>query len=158
MWIVISANNINLFKQEIKKKFLDIEFYCPKIKSKNYKKSKFLLGSYLFCYSEEFNKNKNFIFDLKFIKGLKKFLYLETCKKKKIIDFINFCKSHEDSEGYIKNTFFKKSINYKGTFLNGAFTNQIFNLIEKEKNKIKVFVGDIKISISDKSNFNYSAL
>ena len=58
----------------------------------------------------------------------------------------------------IKNTFFKKSINYKGTFLNGAFTNQIFNLIEKEKNKIKVFVGDIKISISDKSNFNYSAL
>ena len=65
---------------------------------------------------------------------------------------------HEDENGFIKNSFFKNSINEKGKFLNGPLSNYIFSLIKKEKNKIKVLIGEVKISISDKGKFNYSAL
>ena len=78
--------------------------------------------------------------------------------KKDIPNFIKLCKTHEDEQGYIKNSFFKNIINQEGKFLNGVFFNKTFNLIEKEKNKIQVIVGNIKISISDKSNFNYSTI
>lgn len=156
MWIVASTKNVNYFKKEVRKKFLDIKFYSPKIKQKN-KSDKYLLGNYLFCQSKHFN-DKNFCFHLKFVKGLKKLLFYDNQYNNDITSFINFCKSHEDDFGYIKNTFFKKSINFKGKFTNGVFSDQVFNLIEKEKKKIKVLVGDIKISISDKSFFNYSTL
>lgn len=157
MWIVASTKNINFFKQEVKKKFTDIKFYSPKIKSKNSLGFKFLLGGYLFCHSKQFD-NKRFFENFRFIKGLKKLLFFDNKINKEIINFINFCRLHEDNEGFIKNTFFKNSINHRGKFLNGAFSDQIFHLIDKEKNKIKVIVGDIKISISDKSSFNYSTL
>ena len=41
---------------------------------------------------------------------------------------------------------------------NGGHCKSCIDVIEKEKNKIQVIVGDIKISISDKSNFNYSTI
>lgn len=157
MWIVASTKNLNFFKQEVKKKFSDIKFYSPKIKSNNSSGFKFLLGGYLFCYSKQFD-NKSFFVNFQFTKGLKKLLFFDNKTNKEIINFINFCRLHEDTKGFIKNTFFKNSINYRGKFINGAFSDQIFHLIDKEKNKIKVIVGDIKISISDKSSFNYSTL
>ena len=125
MWIVASTKNINFFKQEFKKKFADIKFYSPKIKSKNNLGFKFLLGGYLFCFSKQFD-NKSFFENFKFIKGLKKLLFLDNEVNKEIINFINFCKLHEDSEGFIKNTFFKNSINHQGKFLNGVFLIKFF--------------------------------
>ena len=156
MWIVASTKNIDFFKREIRKKILDIKFYSPKIKQKN-KKEKYLLGNYLFCKSKHFD-NKNLYFHFKFAKGLKKILFYDNLHNNDIASFINFCKSHEDDFGYIKNTFFKKKIYLKGKFTNGVFSNYVFNIIEKEKKKIKVLVGDIKISVSDKSFFNYSTI
>ena len=157
MWIVVSSNNINLFKSEVKKKFSDIKFYYPKIKSEKKGTIKNLLGNYLFCYSEEFSKNNN-LNSLKFTKGLKKILFCNQLFYNEIINFIDHCKSHEDKNGHIKNSFFKIGIKEKGKFLNGPFTNYIFNLVQKEKKYIKVLVGEIKISISDTGSFNYSTI
>ena len=158
MWIVVTTKNINLFKDEIKKIFSDVKLYCPKIKNKNNKSSKFLLGDYVFCHSEHFGENQDYSFKIRFVRGLKRILFFDAKIKKDIPNFIKLCKTHEDEQGYIKNSFFKNIINQEGKFLNGVFSNKTFNLIEKEKNKIQVIVGNIKISISDKSNFNYSTI
>ena len=158
MWIVASTNNLNFFKSEIKKKILDVKFYYPKIKSQNKEAIKNLLGNYLFCYSDSFNDDKNFFSRLRSTKGLKKILFTEKKTQKEIIDFINFCKFHEDRNGIIKNTFFKNNIKQEGRILNGPFSNYIFSLIEKDKKKIQVLIGEIKVSISDQSKFNYSTI
>ena len=158
MWIVVSTNNLNLLKSEITKKFTDIKLYYPKIKSNKKGQEKNILGNYVFCYSNNFNSEKNFNFDLKFIKGLKKILFSKTKFNDEVSNFISYCKSHEDKFGYIKNTFFKEDISHEGRFLNGPFSNYMFSLLKKEKKKIQVLVGEIKISISDKGKFNYSSI
>tara|TARA_B100001250_G_C19816762_1_gene798841 strand:- start:48 stop:524 length:477 start_codon:yes stop_codon:yes gene_type:complete len=155
MWIVVSTKNLNFFQEEIRKKVSDIKFYNPIIKSNNQLKTKNLLGGYLFCYSESFKSAKKTFFNLKFTKGLNKILFSHEFYQRDIISFINLCKSHEDNEGFIKNTFFKLKIKEKGQILNGPFSDYIFNLISKNNNNIKVIVDNIKLTISDKSKINY---
>ena len=157
MWIVVSAKNIELIKSEIKKKFTDINFYCPKAKSQK-NKSINLLGNYLFCYSKLFKDSDFLKFNLKYLRGLKKFLIPGEKFQGQIINFIQYCKSHEDPNGMIKNTFFKDKIIENGKFLNGPFNEYIFSLIRKDAKKISVLIGEIKVSISDSSKFNYSTL
>ena len=159
MWIVASTKNLEIFKNEIQKKISDIKFYYPKIKSKKLKNSKNLLGNYIFCYSNLFfDEKKQSISGFNYIKGLKKILFAGGVYQEEIKNFINHCEFHEDEEGHIKNSFFKNSVNQKGKFLNGPLSNFIFSLVKKEKNNIKVLMGEIQVSISDKAKFNYSAL
>ena len=159
MWIVVSTKNINYFKTEIKKTISDIKFYYPKIKNQSKENIRNLLGNYLFCYSSTFNEKKYFLSNLQFLKGLKNILYSEKKKcQNKITNFINYCKCHEDQNGLIQNSFFKERISDKGKILNGPFNDYIFSLIKKDAKKINVLIGEIKVSISDKSKFNYYAL
>ena len=159
MWVVASIKNIDLFKKELKKKINDVKFYYPKIKSIKEKNSKNLLGNYIFCYSQSFlDERKKLISKFNFVKGLKKMLFANIGYQDEITNFIKFCEMHEDENGFIKNSFFKNSIYEKGKFLNGPLSNYIFSIIKKEKNKIKVLIGEVKVSISDKGKFNYSAL
>tara|TARA_B100001029_G_C14898787_1_gene359688 strand:+ start:190 stop:666 length:477 start_codon:yes stop_codon:yes gene_type:complete len=158
MWIVVSTNNINLLQSEIKKKISDIKFYYPKIRSSKKGSEKNILGNYVFCYSKNFSEENTSTLNLKFVKGLKKILFSKKRFNDEVLNFINYCKSHEDQNGFLKNTFFKEDINDEGRFLNGPFSNYIFSLIKKEKKKIQVLVGAIKVSISDKGKFNYSTI
>jgi|TARA_Y100000294_G_C8411956_1_gene279149 hypothetical protein len=158
MWIVVSIKNIELFKSEIKKKFTDINFYYPKAKSQKKNKSINLLGNYLFCYSKLFKDSDFLKFHLKYLRGLKKFLIPGEKFQDQIINFIQYCKSHEDLNGMIKNTFFKDKIIENGKFLNGPFNEYNFSLIKKDTKKISVLIGEIKVSISDSSKFNYSTI
>ena len=161
MWIVASAKNIDFFMYEIKKKVSDIEFYYPKIKHKiknKEEKVKNILGDYLFCYSKSFDEKKTILFNLKFLKGLKKILFSRQEHQKEIVNFINHCKLHESDNGLMQNTFFKDKIDEKGKIINGPFSNCMFNLINKDAKKIKVLIGEIEVSISDKSKFNYSTI
>ena len=49
-------------------------------------------------------------------------------------------------------------INKKAKFLSGPFTNMVFEIIEKQKNKLKILVGNVVTTISDKNNYIYRPL
>ena len=117
MWIVVSTNNINLLRSEIKKKISDIKFYYPKIRSSKNGCEKNILGNYVFCYSKNFCEENTSTFNLKFVKGLKKILFSKKKFNNEVLNFINYCKSHEDKNGFLKNTFFKEDICDEGKFL-----------------------------------------
>jgi len=163
MWIVakIKKKELNIFKEKLNKKFgKAIEFYHPKIeyhkwhKNKLKKIEKLVLDNYVFCNHENFNK-LNYISEVKFIRGLEYFLKGHETNQKEIIKFIKHCKAFENSNGYLKPDFFSSMIRKKAKFLSGPFTNLMFEIIEKEKNRLKILVGGLVTIISDSKNYLY---
>ena len=52
-------------------------------------------------------------------------------------------------------TFFKTILTKKAKFISGPFTNMVFEILERQKNKLKILIGDIVTTISDKKNYLY---
>ena len=75
--------------------------------------------------------------------------------KNEIIKFINNCKSFENKEGYLTSAFFKNILSKKAQFISGPFTSMMFEIIERQKNKLKILLGNIVTTISDKNNYLY---
>ena len=83
MWTVlkIDRKKFCMLKQDLEKKLkCDVKFYIPKIQVEKFSKYKIkknlnydLLGDYIFCFSEKFNK-KDIINSLSCLRGLKYFL------------------------------------------------------------------------------------
>ena len=92
---------------------------------------------------------------MQFIKGLNFFLNGYNLNQKEIVNFINYCKNFENNEGFIKSLFFKQIISKKAKFISGPFTSMFFDIIEKQKNKLKVIVGNIVTTIPDNKNHLY---
>lgn len=157
MWIVTLANNSEFLKKELLKKFSNTKIYFPKVKLKK-NKIKNILGNYLFCYSENFNSNSNILYNLSNLRGLKKILFADKASQKEISNFVSYCKLHEDQNGYIQNSFFRENLEAKGKITNGPFSNYIFDILSKDKKRIKAVIGGIKFSISDNSKFCYSSI
>ena len=163
MWVIVKIkfNEFDIFKKELEKK-LETKplFYNPKIqvekkqKSKIKKYSKSLLENYIFCFHKSFNNTK-IIQQLKFVKGLSFFLNGYNLNQKEIVDFINYCKSFENNEGFIKALFFKKLITKKAKFISGPFANMFFDIIEKQKNRLRIMVGNIVTIVPYNKNYLY---
>ena len=64
---------------------------------------------------------------------------------------INF----ENKDGYLTQAFFKSIIVKKAQFVSGPFTNMMFEIIEKQKNKIKILVGNVVTTMLDERNLFY---
>ena len=161
MWVVakIRMKDLNIFKKNLTEKIgNDIKFYQPKIEyHKNFgdkvkRFEKFILESYIFCFHDKFKKS-NFINEVKFLKGLEYFL--EGNNQNEIIKFIEHCKAYENKAGYITQSFFKTIIKKKAKFISGPLTNIIFEVLEKQKNKLKILVGNIVTTVPHKANYLY---
>ena len=157
MWIVILANNINFLNNELLNKISNSSTYFPKTKIKK-NKEKNILGKYLFFYCKNFQSNHKLFYKFRNLRGLKKILFADRLSQKEISNFIDFCKSHEDENGYIQNSFFKDNIVSQGKITSGPFSNYIFDILGKEKRRIKAIIGDIKFSISDNKKSCYSSI
>ena len=46
-------------------------------------------------------------------------------------------------------------ISKKAKFISGPFTNMIFEILEKQKNKLKILIGNIETTIPNKTNYLY---
>ena len=163
MWVVakIKLKNLNVFKKDLVKKVgNDIEFYQPKIEYHRYfgdkikRFEKFILENYIFCYHERFQKF-SFVNQVKFLKGLEYFLHGYNLNQDNIIKFIKYCKSFENEKGYLTQSFFKTIIAKKAQFISGPFTNMIFEILEKQKNKLKILVSNIVMTIPNSTNYLY---
>ena len=165
MWTVIKfkKKNLELLKKDLKKKVgQDCSFYLPKIlvqkyvKNKLINKEKLMLGDYLFCFHKNFEK-KNFINQLKFLKGLKYFLNDFLNFQKDIKNFIAYCKQNENKDGFILRNLIDLNINTNYKFISGPFVDKIFKITEIEKFKINVSMGKIKAKI-DKKKYSFYPL
>ena len=163
MWIVLKykKNEFGFLKKDLKKSLGDLpQIFCPKFKYKKLVKNKLhlleknILDDYLICYHEKF-QNVNTLTTLKNLRGLKYFLTNSKINQREIINFINFCKKNQDLDGYIKQSFFEFSNMKKGIFLSGPFTNIIFNVIGKQKDKLKILIGEITTTITKNSDYLY---
>ena len=91
---------------------------------------------------------------MKFTKGLKYFLSGFSQSQKDIEKFIHKCKESENKYGYLTQSFYEicKNTNYR--FSSGPFTEKIFKIINLQKNKIDILLGNIKIT-TDKKEFSF---
>jgi hypothetical protein len=163
MWIVakIKIKNLNTFKKDLTEKMgNDIKFYHPKLEYNKYfgnrvkKFEKFILENYIFCHHEKFKKS-NYINKIKFLRGLEYFLEGNNQNQSQISKFIEYCKSFENEEGYLTQSFFKTLVIKKAKFVSGPFTNIIFEILEKQKNKLKILLGDIVTTVPNTTNYLY---
>lgn len=163
MWIIIKVDKKKLyfFKNELQKRIdKNTIFYSPKIlvskfmKNKLHNKQISLLGEYMFCFNEKFSKNS--IFNIfKYTKGLKEVLKGHFYAQHEIKDFIEKCKNLENEKGYITKNFNQIYENLEYRFSSGLFTNKIFKLIEIQKNKIQILLGDLNLSLNrNKTTFD----
>ena len=165
MWIILryKKNNFQFLINDLRKKFKnDLEIYNPKFKTNLSIKNKFisseltLLGDYFFCYHKEFN-NSNIIYSLKFTKGLKDFIQGYKFSQKDIQDFIKRCRKSENEEGYLTNKFYNLYKNSKFKFNSGLFSNFIFKIVNLQKNKINLLLGNLKIT-TEKEKFIFKSI
>jgi len=163
MWIVAKIKNkeLDIFKNNLTKRFdKNIKFYYPKIEyvryfgNKSKKLERSILGNYIFCYHAQFSKESS-INTVRFLKGLEYFLMGHNQNQNEIRQFIEHCKAFENKEGYIRPAFFKTIIRKKAKFISGPFTNMMFEIIERQKNNLKILIGNIVTTISDKKNYLY---
>ena len=160
MWTIlkIDKKKFKLLKLDFEKKLgKELKFYNPKIKIQKFQKNNYkdfevdILGNYLFCFHKSFEK-KNVMSSLQYSRGLKYFLEGFTQSQREINLFINKCKNYEDDKGFLSSSFFSICFykNYK--FFSGPFTERIFKVINLQKNKIEILMGQIKTTI-DRKNF-----
>ena len=163
MWVVakIKRKELKIFKNDLLKGTCkNIIFYSPKIEYYQYSKNKakkiekLALESYIFCYHESFKESLS-VKKLKFTKGLEYFLNGYSENQKEIVKFIEYCKCSENSNGYLTQSFFKTLITKKAKFISGPFTNMMFEILKKQKNNLKIIVGNVVTTISDNSNYLY---
>ena len=165
MWTIIKFDKKNLetLKKDFKEKLGDgFTIYNPKFCIQRYKKNKLvnkefhLLNDYLFCFHKNFD-NPQIINRLKYTKGLKYFLDGFNHSQEEIKKFIQKCKSLENSKGYLSQNFFEAHINSRYKFSSGAFIDMIFKIIDLQKNKINILLGNIKTTIN-KDEFLFNPL
>ena len=163
MWIVLKYNKkeLNFLKKDFIKVLGETPLiFRPKIKYEKFIKNKLkmlekdILGDYLICYHKKFQE-AGMLGILKNLRGLKYFLIDSKINQKEIINFIDYCKKNQDSEGFLKQSFFDFSNIKKGIFLSGPFTNMIFNVIESHRHYLKVLVGKITTTVTKDSNYLY---
>ena len=165
MWVILryKKNNFQFLINDLKKKFKnDLKIYNPKfetnlrVKNKLIKSELSLLGDYFFCHHKEFN-NPNIITSLKFTKGLKDFINGYKFSQKDIQNFIQRCRKSENKEGYLTNKFYNLYKNSKFRFNSGLFSNFIFEIINLQKNKINLLLGNLKIT-TEKEKFIFKSI
>ena len=163
MWVVLkyNKNEFSFLQQDLNKALGNKpEIFIPKFRYQKLVRNKLkfseknILDDYLICYHEKF-KSLSVLTILKNLRGLKYFLTNSITNQKEIESFIDYCKKNQDSDGYIKPSFFEFSNMKKGIFLSGPFTNIIFNVIGKQKDKLKILIGRITTTITKKSDYLY---
>ena len=158
MWTVLKfeKKSLGLLKDDLRKKLgNNFKIYIPKIRVQKYKNNKLinkefdLLGDYLFCFHENFS-NKKEINSLRFLKGLKYFLNGPVESQDDIETFVQKCKESECKEGFLSRDFFEVKVNKRYKFSSGPFTEKIFQIIDLQRNRIKILMGNIKTTIKKK--------
>ena len=80
---------------------------------------------------------------------------INTHYQKDISEFIHNCKKHENESGYLCTNFIKTNIENNYKFISGPFVEKIFKILNIQKNKILILMGNIKTSIKPEEHLFY---
>ena len=158
MWAILKfeKNNLSLLKDDLNKKLgQNTKIYIPKIRIQKFQNNKLkskeinLLGDYMFCFHTNL-KEKKIVNSLKYTRGLKYFLDGFNQSQKEIEKFIEKCKVSENQDGFLSKEFFELELNKKYKFSSGPFSDKIFQIINLQRNRIKVLIGNMKTTIKRK--------
>ena len=158
MWKVLKFDqkSLGLLNEDLKKKLgQDFKIYIPKLRIQKFKNNRLinkeinLLGDYLFCFHSSFEYEST-LNSLRFVRGLKYFLEGLSGSQKDIEKFIKKCKETEGNEGFLTRDFFDLDLNKKYKFSSGPFSEKIFKIINLQRGKIRVLMGNIKTTIKRK--------
>ncbi len=133
------------------------EFYNPKIKFEKYINNKLkvfeknILEGYLICKHNKFKDHK-IISSLENSRGLNYFLSGCEFNQKELDNFVKFCKSNEDSSGYLTQNFFRITKKTKAKFISGPFSQMMFDIVENKGKKLKILLNNINMTISNNSS------
>ena len=67
------------------------------------------------------------------------------------------CRKSENKEGYLTNKFYNLYKNSKFKFNSGLFSNFVFEIINLQKNKINLLLGNLKIT-TEKDKFIFKSI
>jgi len=156
MWVVFKykKNESEILKNSLTSILGDKpEFYNPKVKIKKIVKGKIkdckksILDKYILCKHSKFSDLK--IMNLiNYAKGIQLILSGYQENQKNLINFVETCKSHENEDGFLKQSFFNNYIGNKIQFHSGMFSHLIFEVIEDKKKELKILSNKIKFKIS----------
>jgi len=148
MWVIIKnkSKELNLAISELAK--IDLNKYYI-VKTKINKKLKNVLLNYFFL---EIEQNTNLLNKIKYTKGVHQVLEDSIYHQKIINQFIDFCKSHEDKDGYLQREFFLKFLKTKGQFTSGPFKSIFFEVLDKNHKELKVLLDNYKYPIVIKND------
>ncbi len=158
MWAILKfeKNNLSLLKDDLNKKLgQNTKIYIPKIRIQKFQNNKLkskeinLLGDYMFFFHKNL-KEKKIINSLRYTRGLKYFLNGFNQSQKEIEKFIEKCKVSENQDGFLSKEFFELELNKKYKFSSGPFSDKIFQIINLQRNRIKVLIGNMKTTIKRK--------
>jgi hypothetical protein len=158
MWAIIKIDKkkISQLQNDFREKLgKDYEIYNPEFLIQKYKNNKLinkkfsLLGDYFFCFHEDFKKIET-LNKIKFCRGLKYVLSGFKQSQKEIEIFIERCKNSENNLGYLSNNFYALHTQSKYKFNSGPFVEKIFQIINLQKNKIDILMGNVKTSVNRK--------
>ena len=164
MWVVAKYDKkkTNFFLEDLKKKLKDeVVIYNPRVKVEKFHKKKIIskefniLGDYILCFNPKF-ENQKILRELQFTRGLKYFLKGFYTSQKELKEFIKKCRKSENENGFISADFFDIEINKKYKFNDGPLLNLIFKLLEVQKTKFKILIGDKITTI--RKGFLFSSL
>tara|TARA_B100000700_G_scaffold318858_1_gene412879 strand:- start:760 stop:1260 length:501 start_codon:yes stop_codon:yes gene_type:complete len=163
MWIIAKykQNEFKILQDEFFKVLgNNLKFYIPKIKYEKIVNNKIrivqksILEDYLICYHPEFKFSQT-LQKLKYTKGLNFFLNGFKENQNQIQNFVNNCKKYENKDGFITKEFFNDINSTKCKFISGPFTEMIFHILSRQKNSLKILIGNIKTTISKNSLYLY---
>ena len=158
MWAILKfeKNNLSLLKDDLNKKLgQNTKIYIPKLRIQKFQNKKLkskeinLLGDYMFFFHKNL-KEKKIINSLRYTRGLKYFLNGFNQSQKEIEKFIEKCKVSENQDGFLSKEFFELELNKKYKFSSGPFSDKIFQIVNLQKKRIKVLIGNMKTTIKRK--------
>ena len=100
----------------------------------------------MFCFHKKFNDSK-ILNTINYTRGIKFILTGFRQSQTEICKFITKCKCSEDHRGYISEQFYDLKINTDYKFFSGPFVNSIFRIVELQKHKINVLIGNLRTTI-----------
>ena len=140
MWLILKnkSNELNLALSELTKINLRDHYIA---KTKINKKLKNVLLNYFFL---KIDPKTNLLNKIKYTKGVHQVLEDSIHHQKVINQFIDFCKTHEDQDGFLTREFFLKFLKTKGQFTSGPFKNIFFEVLDKNDKELKVLLDNYK--------------
>ncbi len=161
MWVVLKIkkySELNIIRKSLTDLLGSSPKLCnPKVKTKsisgkkNTNRDTFLLEKYVLIYHNKLS-NQLYLNKISYMRGIDYCLQgFKSCQNE-IYKFVQRCEKYQDNLGYVNSDFFNLSEGMDIRFSKGPFVNFVSKIVEIQKKKLKMLVGNYSIYLEKKEN------